>query len=332
MDGISGILVSNYWDFYRPHQLNNHLKKSRFIAAFFIPATVFSHLTPQLPGDIIELLAATKSYMQSVQEIFQLPQFRHHKVAVVQRMVASERNLNDVLHRNLTEWWPALKREDCTLVIASLKDSKGLKTLYAGNLRQPKDGEDSERRLLVDKFIKVAVVDPKLVPDTVFYGKTGRGGGSRDYVTNNEAIHPAPAFALSPGINIQRLTWVRKNHHLFADAVRAHWDGRCAVHDHAMPGLLVASHILPWSTHHAQRTDSDNGILLSSPLDALFDAFLISFDDDGNLIAHPSLDERTRVAFGIQDGMCLRAGKMTKGMQKHLREHRVLFEKAYGKT
>lgn len=253
--------------------------------------------------------------MQSVQEIFQLPEFRHHKVAVVQRMDADKRNLNDVLRRNLTEWWPTLKRDDYTLVIASLKDAKGLRTLYAGNLLQPKDAAPPKRRLLVDKFIKVAVLDPRSVSDTVFYGKTGRGGGSRDYVINAQ---PAPRSAIPPGINVQRLAWVRKNHNLFAAAVRAHWNDRCAVHDNAMPGLLIASHIRPWSDNPAQRTDPDNGILLSIPLDALFDAFLISFDNCGNLLAHPSLDDETRSAFGIQTGMRLREGKLTERMREHL--------------
>lgn len=292
--------------------------------------------------------------MKSVQEVFDLPQFRHHRVAAVQRMDATPSNLSDVEKHNRTQWWDRITNTDCTLLIASLRDENEVRTLYAGTFLPPKDDEPFDRVLRVDKFIKVGSFNRDEIPDAEFYGLSVGGGNSRTYVNNTRPIRsretPRPPTGrpdnpgsdappsesgtpdmpdLPPGVNHLRLAWVRENHNKFARAVRAHWNHRCAVHDHSVHGLLVASHILPWSTNPDKRTDPHNGILLSAPLDALFDAFLISFADDGELLVHPTLDKASRAAFGLRAGMRLREGKMTAGMRKHLTQHRKLFKSAY---
>lgn len=57
------------------------------------------------------------------------------------------------------------------------------------------------------------------------------------------------------------------------------WGGeeKCAVTCIALPALLTASHIIPWSEDVAQRKSGYNGILLTAHLDRLFDRHLIGF-------------------------------------------------------
>lgn len=48
--------------------------------------------------------------------------------------------------------------------------------------------------------------------------------------------------------------------------------------------LLIASHILPWSDHVAERLNVRNGIALNRLHDAAFDQGLISFDENLRMI------------------------------------------------
>lgn len=54
--------------------------------------------------------------------------------------------------------------------------------------------------------------------------------------------------------------------------------------------LLIASHIKPWSVcENNDRLDTENGLLLNSLYDKMFDLGLISFKDSGNIMVSPSL-------------------------------------------
>lgn len=69
-------------------------------------------------------------------------------------------------------------------------------------------------------------------------------------------------------------------------------DPRCRVTGVEDPRLLIASHIKPWkSSSNEERINGYNGIMLSPHIDALFDAHLISFEDDGGMLVHPTLPE-----------------------------------------
>lgn len=67
-------------------------------------------------------------------------------------------------------------------------------------------------------------------------------------------------------------------------------DPSCRVTGVTDPRLLIASHIKPWKeSSNEERISGYNGIMLSPHIDALFDAHLISFEDDGGMLVHPSL-------------------------------------------
>ena len=63
----------------------------------------------------------------------------------------------------------------------------------------------------------------------------------------------------------------------FKQQVLQRWDGKCAVTGSKVLGILIASHIIPWSeASDDEILDVDNGTLLSPLYDALFDKHLIS--------------------------------------------------------
>lgn len=69
-------------------------------------------------------------------------------------------------------------------------------------------------------------------------------------------------------------------------------DPSCRVTGVRDPRLLIASHIKPWrECSNEERLDGHNGIMLSPHVDALFDAHLISFENNGKMLVHPTLPD-----------------------------------------
>jgi predicted restriction endonuclease len=104
---------------------------------------------------------------------------------------------------------------------------------------------------------------------------------------------------------------------------------RCAVTNVNIEELLIASHIIPWSESEELRLEGANGILLCVHLDKLFDRYLISFDEEGQLIPSNRLTstdwERLR-EIGVDQSLCLNMGQLNEqdkvGVRKHLEVHR----------
>ena len=71
----------------------------------------------------------------------------------------------------------------------------------------------------------------------------------------------------------------RRGQEYFRDAVLNNFDGRCGVTGLAIRELLIASHILPWGSHAAERLNVRNGLCLSRLHDAAFDQGLTTFDE-----------------------------------------------------
>jgi len=82
---------------------------------------------------------------------------------------------------------------------------------------------------------------------------------------------------------------LRRGQDFFREAVLNNFGGRCGVTQLAIRGLLIASHILPWGTHQAERLNVRNGLCLSRLHDAAFDLGLITFDDNLRLVLSPGL-------------------------------------------
>ena len=110
------------------------------------------------------------------------------------------------------------------------------------------------------------------------------------------------------GTEVERLVRQRVGQNKFREAMLDYWGGACAVTGVAIPEVLRASHAKPWAecATDAERLDVFNGFLLSANLDALFDRFLISFDEQGLLVISPALTGRDLLPLGISPGMKLR--------------------------
>ena len=88
--------------------------------------------------------------------------------------------------------------------------------------------------------------------------------------------------------------------------------------------LLIASHIKPWS-HCENDVDSrgrtDNGLLLSALWDAAFDAGLVGFDSDWNVVASSELMESARRALYLDKYSALPEKFRTVGRKEYLAYH-----------
>lgn len=84
----------------------------------------------------------------------------------------------------------------------------------------------------------------------------------------------------------------RRHQRFFRSSVLAAYEGRCAVTGLALPELLIASHIVPWSRDEARRADPTNGLLLEPLFDRAFDRGLITFDEDEQLVCSRQLRRR----------------------------------------
>lgn len=77
---------------------------------------------------------------------------------------------------------------------------------------------------------------------------------------------------------------VRRVQQFFRRTVLESYNYRCAISGLAIPELLVASHIIPWSKDEKRRADPTNGIALNALYDKAFDRGLIMFDQDFQLV------------------------------------------------
>lgn len=105
----------------------------------------------------------------------------------------------------------------------------------------------------------------------------------------------------------------------FRRALLGRWQ-RCPVTGCEDSRLLVASHIKRWCDSNGnERLDPFNGLLLSPNADRLFDQYLISFDDDGQMLWSPQVSEAMLRCLGIPAKVRL---KLDPRHHSYLRWHR----------
>ena len=83
-------------------------------------------------------------------------------------------------------------------------------------------------------------------------------------------------------------TTARVGQSFFRTAVLSAYNQQCCITGLAIPRLLVASHIVPWSHDPANRVNPRNGLLLSALHDRAFDAGLLTVADDMTVRVSPS--------------------------------------------
>ncbi|VVG72082.1 hypothetical protein PAP18089_03074 [Pandoraea apista] len=103
------------------------------------------------------------------------------------------------------------------------------------------------------------------------------------------------------------------------------WGNRCAVTGCTVTQVLRASHAKPWClSDNDERLDANNGLPLVANLDALFDAGLIGFNEQGLMRVSSKLKDR-EILIGIQRKL---HRKPTPEQARFLRDHLVsVFQK-----
>ncbi|MEZ0386723.1 MAG: HNH endonuclease [Verrucomicrobium sp.] len=81
----------------------------------------------------------------------------------------------------------------------------------------------------------------------------------------------------------------RRGQQYFRQIVINAYDAKCCITGLPLRDLLVASHILPWSSSTESRLDQRNGLCLNRLHDAAFDQGLITLDDDLRVVVSPSV-------------------------------------------
>ena len=119
----------------------------------------------------------------------------------------------------------------------------------------------------------------------------------------------------------------RKGQDKYRQGLMDIWQGGCAVTGVYEPVLLRASHAKPWSVCNSQeRLNPNNGLLLNVALDALFDKFLISFDESGRILINSKLNLDELAECGISKKMAIKH-PLNSEQQKFLSYHREEFRK-----
>lgn len=93
---------------------------------------------------------------------------------------------------------------------------------------------------------------------------------------------------------VLRAVWCRTSaHRKFRNELMEKWGKKCALTGVDVDSLLVASHIKPWADSRLmpeEQTCIDNGLILASPIDKLFDGGYLTFDDAGTVQLHDDCD------------------------------------------
>ncbi len=132
-------------------------------------------------------------------------------------------------------------------------------------------------------------------------------------VTPKEGIRVRKRPPMGP-TEVAATVKVRRGQEYFRQAVLNNFGGRCGVTGLAVRELLIASHILPWGKHEAERLNVRNGLCLSRLHDAAFDVGLIGFDAGLRLVLSRQLklalpQRAVAECFAAYDGEALQLAK-----------------------
>ena len=126
---------------------------------------------------------------------------------------------------------------------------------------------------------------------------------------------------------LKRSVKVRLVQSFFRDTVLASYDYSCAVCHMALPVMLNASHIIPWSKSMERRVDPRNGISLCVLHDRAFDRGLITVSEDYRIQLSDNLKQKRKcqlyqVAFNEVAGKKIKMPIRFLPDQKALEYHR----------
>ncbi|UVL27743.1 HNH endonuclease [Pseudomonas donghuensis] len=129
----------------------------------------------------------------------------------------------------------------------------------------------------------------------------------------------------SPSVTTREaLVKARVGQGAFRTELLKRWEKKCALTGLKNPNLLVASHIQAWAlADNKARLDTDNGLLLATHIDRLFDCGLISFGEDGQLLISDDLTAEEHKILGLDQYTSIPS--LSEGNRRYLEKHRKRF-------
>jgi len=118
-----------------------------------------------------------------------------------------------------------------------------------------------------------------------------------------ELAEPPASFI---GETQQAVVHIRKRQDFFRRSILASYDGKCCMSGVTTPELLIASHIVPWSSDVKNRLNPRNGLCLSAIHDKAFDRGLITVTPDFSIRVSEKIKE---------EGQRTKLGKMLSGLE-----------------
>jgi putative restriction endonuclease len=98
--------------------------------------------------------------------------------------------------------------------------------------------------------------------------------------TTVEKLNHIPEKELPEGKTREQVVQVRVNQNFFRKMVLASYNNTCCITGIALPELLVAGHIIPWSVDESKRMNPSNGIAINALHDKAFECGLITITPD----------------------------------------------------
>ncbi|MEQ8838623.1 MAG: HNH endonuclease [Lacipirellulaceae bacterium] len=129
------------------------------------------------------------------------------------------------------------------------------------------------------------------------------------------------------GSTKESLVNVRVGQAFFRNSVLSAYDNRCCVSGLALPELLVASHIVPWSKDDHNRLNPKNGLAMSVLHDKAFDRGFITIADDLTVrvsaSARKNADSFFSSAIAVYDGTPIALPEKFRPEPSFLQYHRT---------
>jgi hypothetical protein len=120
----------------------------------------------------------------------------------------------------------------------------------------------------------------------------------------------------------KQLATARVGQGKFREQLIKYWKA-CAATGCTKIEILTASHIKPWrQSSNAERLDPFNGLLLVPNLDAVFDKYLITFDENGKIKISSNLSKAEAKLLGVNPSIRI---KLNAKHEKYMHHHRKIF-------
>ena len=130
------------------------------------------------------------------------------------------------------------------------------------------------------------------------------------------------------GREVIKETKHRVNQSVFRRKILEIYGSTCCITGLSIPGVNVASHIIPWKKRPEIRLDPRNGLCLSGPYDAAFDRHLIGLDEAYRILLSTGIQEYfsqevNRDYFEKVKGQAITLPRRFSPSQEWLAEHRA---------